>query len=386
MKQQQNLPDPQTLHKIWEEAYNYVIEKIRNNITFFTDGYPAPASTQNVYEKIANIEWTSSFYNGMLYLAYLHTKDTIFMAAAEKTLPDYQSRLEKRINTNTHDLGFLYILSAKAHFLITGSEEAKQTALDAADLLMERYSRQAGIIQAWGDLDDPQQRGRIIIDCLMNLPLLFWATEVTGNDVYKDAALNHLSQSRKTLIRADNTTFHTYYFDSESGTPLRGITAQGYSDDSCWARGQAWGIYGLALAYTYTQDTGCLEDSMRLADYFLAHLPDDLICYWDLIFTEGDEERDSSACAIAINGLLLLSSLLDKHDEKALWYRTKALAMLHKLCTSYTSASIPQSNGILLHAVYGKPNGAGIDECTIWGDYFYMEALGTLLGTAIQFW
>ncbi|MPN16027.1 Unsaturated chondroitin disaccharide hydrolase [bioreactor metagenome] len=125
---------------------------------------------------------------------------------------------------------------------------------------------------------------------------------------------------------------------------------------------------------------------MRLADYFLAHLPDDLICYWDLIFTEGDEERDSSACAIAINGLLLLSSLLGVHDAKALEYRTKALAMLLELCRNYTSASIPHSNGILLHAVYGKPNGAGIDECTIWGDYFYMEALGTLLGTAIQFW
>lgn len=383
---QQNLADSQTLHKIWEDAYNYAIEKTRSNIAFFSDGYPAPASTHNVYAKIANTDWTSSFYNGMLWLSYLHTKDDVFKAAAEHTLPDYQQRIKQRINTGTHDLGFLYILSAKAHYLITGSEEAKQTALDAADLLMERYSQASGIIQAWGDLDDSQQRGRIIIDCLMNLPLLFWATEVTGNAVYKDAALNHLSQSRKTLIRADNTTFHTYYFNTETGTPIRGVTAQGYSDDSCWARGQAWGIYGLALAYTYTHDTGCLKDAMRLADYFLAHLPDDLICYWDLIFTEGDEERDSSACAIAINGLLLLSSLLGVHDAKALEYRTKALAMLLELCRNYTSASIPHSNGILLHAVYGKPNGAGIDECTIWGDYFYMEALGTLLGTAIQFW
>ena len=383
---QQNLADSQTLHKIWEDAYNYAIEKTRSNIAFFSDGYPAPASTHNVYAKSANTDWTSSFYNGMLWLSYLHTKDDVFKAAAEHTLPDYQQRIKQRINTSTHDLGFLYILSAKAHYLITGSEEAKQTALDAADLLMERYSQASGIIQAWGDLDDPQQRGRIIIDCLMNLPLLFWATEVTGNAVYKDVALNHLSQSRKTLIRADNTTFHTYYFNTETGTPIRGVTAQGYSDDSCWARGQAWGIYGLALAYTYTHDTGCLKDAMRLADYFLAHLPDDLICYWDLIFTEGDEERDSSACAIAINGLLLLSSLLGVHDAKALEYRTKALAMLLELCRNYTSASIPHSNGILLHAVYGKPNGAGIDECTIWGDYFYMEALGTLLGTAIQFW
>ena len=372
--------------EFWERAYTYAIEKVRDNIPNFSDGYPAPSSNNNVYPKIANIEWTSSFWNGMLWLSYLHTRDEAFRHAGEATLEDYTTRLQNRIETNTHDLGFLYILSAKAEYLITHNENAKNTALLAADLLMERYHPKAGIIQAWGDLEDPNQRGRIIIDCLMNIPLLFWATEETKNPRYREAALSHLARTRETIIRSDATTYHTYYFDTETGNPLRGVTAQGYSDDSCWARGQAWGIYGLALAYTYTHDFGCLIDAKRLADYFLSHLPSDDVCYWDLIFTDGDEEHDSSASAIASCGLMLLASLLPEDDSDAVRYQNKALDMLASLSKSYTTQNNPESNGILMHAVYGKPNNAGVDECVVWGDYFYMEALGTVLGSANRFW
>jgi len=372
--------------EFWENAYKYAIGKVRQNMAIFSDGYPAPCSNNNVYPKIANSEWTSSFWNGMLWLSYLHTRDEVFRHAGEVTLEDYQNRLQKRIETNTHDLGFLYILSAKAEYLITQNQKARETALLAADLLMERYHPKAGIIQAWGNLEDPNQRGRIIIDCLMNIPLLFWATKETKNPTYREAALSHLARTRETIIRPDATTYHTYYFDTETGVPLRGVTAQGYSDDSCWARGQAWGIYGLALAYTYTLDNGCLVDAKRLADYFLSHLPSDDVCYWDLIFTDGDEERDSSASAIASCGLMLLASILPKGDCDGERYQRKALDMLSSLSNAYTTKDKAESNGILMHAVYGKPNNSGIDECVIWGDYFYMEALGTVLGSAIRFW
>ncbi len=370
----------------WQDAYAYAIEKVKGNLTYFRDGYPAPASVNEVYPKIANVEWTSSFYNGMLWLAYLHTKDNDFREAAEATLTDYQKRLDERIETGTHDLGFLYILSAKAHYLITGEEKARDVALQAADILMERYHPKAGIIQAWGDLTDPAQRGRIIIDCLMNIPLLFWATEVTGEQRYWDAAESHLQQTQRTIIRSDSTTYHTYYFDTDSGEPVRGDTNQGYSDDSCWARGQAWGIYGLALSYTYTQDASCIVDAKRLADYFLDHLPEDLVAYWDLVFTEGPEERDSSSAAIASCGLLLLSSLLEQTDPDRERYRIMAYSMLSSLTENYTSKSNSASNGILLHGVYGKPNNAGIDECVVWGDYFYMEALSMVTESGMCFW
>ena len=369
------------------DAFAYAIEKTRANIPTFSGGwYPAPASVGNVYPRIPNNEWTSGFWNGMLWLAYLQTKDEAFRTAAENTLADYRKRLDERIATNTHDLGFLYILSAKAQYLITGNEEAKDTVLLAADLLIERYHPKAGIIQAWGDLDDPAQRGRIIIDCLMNLPLLFWATEITGDQLYRLAALSHLDRTRETIIREDDTTFHTFYFDTKSGKPLRGTTHQGYSDGSCWARGQAWGIYGLALAYGYTGDPGCLTDAKRLANYFLDHLPEDRVCYWDLIFTQGSEERDSSAAAIAVQGLHLLASFLGGEDSDRQRYAHQADLILSSLVRGYTTRTVPESNGILLHAVYHKPNGIGVNECTVWGDYFYMEALGMKLHSAMTFW
>jgi unsaturated chondroitin disaccharide hydrolase len=378
--------DPQVSKETWEEAFRFAIQKVEENLETFCDGYPAPASIGNVYPKIANIEWTSSFYNGMLWLAFLHTKDEKFKCAAQATLSDYTNRVDKQINTNTHDLGFLYILSCKAEYLITKNEEAKETALKAADLLMVRYNETAKIIQAWGDLDDPNQKGRIIIDCLMNVPLLFWATEVTKNEKYRKAAINHIQQTRANIIREDDTSFHTFYFDTETGKPLRGVTNQGYSDSSCWSRGQAWGIYGLALAYSYTQDKGCLTDAKRLANHFLNNLPEDLICYWDLVFTQGEEERDSSAAAITVCGLLLLSKHLQDNDEYKVLYRNASLQILRSLSKHYTSKEDAHSNGILLHAVYGKPHNAGVDECNIWGDYFYMEALSQILDANPLFW
>ncbi|MGH0052702.1 MAG: glycoside hydrolase family 88 protein [Sphaerochaetaceae bacterium] len=372
--------------EFWEQAYAYAIDTVRSNLNIFIDEYPAPSSNNNIYSKIANTDWTNSFWNGMLWLSYLQSRESIFRKAAEHTLADYQKRLKERIFTNTHDLGFLYILSAKAEYLVTGNDKAKEIALVAADLLLERYHPKAGIIQAWGDLEDTNQQGRIIIDCLMNIPLLFWATEISKNIQYREVALSHLRRTRETIIRSDFSTYHTYYFNVNTGEALRGITAQGYSNDSCWARGQAWGIYGLALAYTYTQDTACLVDAKHLASYFLSHLPSDDVCYWDLIFIEGEEERDSSASAIASCGLLLLSALLPNNDPDKQRYHQKALDILASLAMHYTTKDVPDSNGILLHAVYGKPNNIGIDECVIWGDYFYMEALGTVLGSAIRFW
>ena len=152
------------------------------------------------------------------------------------------------------------------------------------------------------------------------------------------------------------------------------------------ARGQAWGIYGLALAYGYTGDPGCLTDAKRLANYFLDHLPEDRVCYWDLIFTQGSEERDSSAAAIAVQGLHLLASFLGGEDSDRQRYAHQADLILSSLVRGYTTRTVPESNGILLHAVYHKPNGIGVNECTVWGDYFYMEALGMKLHSAMTFW
>lgn len=364
------------LRPLFEQGLERALDRVEANLATFSPGlYPAPASVGLVYPAVPNVEWTSSFWTGMLWLAFEATGRSVFRDAALAQLPDFRARLDQRRATDTHDLGFLYTLAAVNAWKLAGDERARQMALKAADLLMVRYYEKAGVLQAWGNLNDPSLRGRIIIDCAMNLPLLFWASEQTGNGYYREGALQHLAQANRHLIRDNASSFHTYYFDVDSGKPLRGTTAQGYADDSCWSRGQAWGILGMPLNYRYTGDPSLLEVSRRLAHYFLNRLPEDQVCYWDLVFTSGPEERDTSGAAIAACGLLELARGLPVTDPLRSSYEGAALGTLASLVQKYTTVDQPHSNGLLTQAVYNKPKNEGVNECNIWGDYFYLEAL-----------
>jgi unsaturated chondroitin disaccharide hydrolase len=359
-----------------KKAIDHVLAKIDQNLERYTNKFPTACSTELVYGEIDNVDWTASFFTGMLWLAYDVTGDEKYRKVAEIHIQSFKERLEKRIHLEHHDLGFLYTLSCVSAYKLTGNEEAKNIALDAAKLLASRYYDKAEIIQAWGDLSDPAQRGRMIIDCNMNLPLLYWASEVTGDNSYKEMATKHIKQAAKYLIREDASSFHTYYMDTETGEPLYGNTKQGYSDESCWARGQAWGIYGFPLSYTYIKDWDLIELTKKVTNYYLNRLPEDGVCYWDLIFTEKDnEERDSSAAAIATCGLLEMIKFLPITDEYYEYYKNAAAKMLSSLITNYTTDINSEANGVLLHGVYYKGGNAGVDECCIFGDYYYFEAL-----------
>ncbi|HEX3046101.1 MAG TPA: glycoside hydrolase family 88 protein [Bacillota bacterium] len=369
-----------------KSAIDFVLSKIDENLDTFRNKFPAPASQNNIYPAVENVEWTSSFWTGMLWLAFEVTGNTKYREVAEGQLESYQRRVTEKIATDTHDLGFLYTLSCVAAYKLTGAQIAKATALQAADLLITRYFEKAGIIQAWGDLNDPEQQGRMIIDCCMNLPLLYWAAQITGNNRYYKIAYQHARQAASYLVREDGSTFHTFYMDVDTGQPRFGKTCQGYADDSCWARGQAWGIYGFALSYLYTGNSGFLNIGKKITHYFLNRLPEDQICYWDLGFTEGYEDRDSSAAAIAACGLLEFSKRLPLSDELKQIYENAALLIIRSLAENYTTLGLEKSNGILDHAVYNKPKREGVDECNIWGDYFYFEALVRLLKDWESYW
>lgn len=369
-----------------DRAIDYILFKIDHNLTEFAEKFPAPASKNNIYPALDNVEWTSSFWTGMLWLAYEVTGTLKYRQMAEAQLKSYQRRVAEKIHTDTHDLGFLYTLSCVAAYKLTGNQEAKEVALQAAKLLIDRFFKKAGIIQAWGDLNDPEQRGRMIIDCCMNLPLLYWAAQETGVNKYYEMGLSHARQAAHHLVREDASTYHTFYMDVETGEPRYGRTAQGFSDNSCWARGQAWGIYGFVLSYRYTRDPGFMDLNKKLIHYFLNRLPDDYVCYWDLIFNHGSEERDSSAAAIAACGLLEMSKYLPSADEGKLIYENAAFQIIRSLTENYITAEIKASNGILRHAVYSKPANEGVDECTIWGDYFYFEALVRLVKDWKPYW
>jgi unsaturated chondroitin disaccharide hydrolase len=360
------------------------LRTVRENIATFGDRYPADTTAGGTYPlrpatdglpEGANVGWTTSFWPGALWLAHDLTGDETFLRAALSHVDSFAERVERQIDMDTHDLGFLYTLSCVTAWRHAGVERARAAAVAAADHLLTRVLEPAGIIQAWGDLDDARQRGRTIIDSLMNTPLLFWASQTTGDPRYAVAARRHTRQLCDHILRPDGTTFHTFYWDPGTGEPLRGETEQGSADDSCWARGQAWGIYGFSLNYRYTGDPSLLTAAQRCADYLLAHLPADHVAYWDLVFADGSgQERDSSAAAIAVCGLLELAGQLPAGD-RADGYRGAAGRILRSLIDNYATARQPGSNALLLHGVYDKPKGVGVDEGNLWGDYFYLEAL-----------
>ena len=356
---------------------------IDSNMVRFSSVFPGDTTVDGVYEdrslpgypEGANAGWTTSFWPGMLWLAYEITGEHKYRDAGSDLVESFSHRLHQGIDLETHDLGFLYTLGCVVPWRATGNEVARTAALGAADHLMTRFLEPAGIIQAWGDLNDPDQRGRTIIDSLMNTPLLYWASEQTGDSRYRDAAYRHTIQLRDHIVRDDDSTFHTFYWDAETGEPLRGATEQGHADDSCWARGQAWGIYGFAINYRLSGDETLLAASVRCADYFLRHLPSDLVPYWDLALSEGvGEPRDSSAAAIAATGLLELAEQLGGAG-RAGEYRQIALDIIASLAATYSTHGATDASALIEQGVYNAPKQIGVDEGTLWGDYFYLESL-----------
>lgn len=260
-------------------------------------------------------------------------------------------------------------------YKLTGSEIAKKAALLAADKLMSRYQEKGQFIQAWGELG-AQDNYRLIVDCLLNIPLLYWASEVSGESKYKNIACNHYHTTINHAIRDDASAFHTFYFDNQTGEPLYGKTRQGYSDDSSWARGQAWLIYGIALNHSYSEQNTNLPVFKAVTNYFLNRLPQDFVCYWDLIFGDGSGQyKDSSAAAIAVCGMHLMSQYLPETDPFKQVYKYAQHAILGSLINNYSQLKTSGISALINEGVYSWHSGKGVNEGNIWGDYFYLEAL-----------
>lgn len=356
-------------------AMDRVADQVRCNMEYFGTRFPSSATRNQTYGVIDNIEWTDGFWTGLLWLCYEYTGDDAFKNLALKNVDSFLNRVEKRIELDHHDLGFLYSLSCVAGYKLTGSAEGRKAGLLAADKLMERFQEKGGFIQAWGELG-ARDNYRLIIDCLLNIPLLHWAFLETGNPVYRNAAMRHYEAACNNVIRDDASAYHTFYFDPETGEPLKGVTRQGYSDDSAWARGQAWGIYGIPLNYRYVKDDSAFNLFKGMTNYFLNRLPEDQVCYWDLIFTDGsNQSRDSSAAAIGVCGIHEMLKYLPEVESDKNTYRHAMHCILRSLMERYTAPEIKPGNPVLLHGVYSWHSGKGVDEGNIWGDYYYMEAL-----------
>ncbi len=365
-----------------KEAIDICIKQDKYILSEFTNKFKKAYSVNQFYEPVENDDWTTGFWTGELWLAYENSDEECFRTAAELQIDSFMNRIEKKISVDHHDMGFLYSPSCVAGYKLVGSETGKRAALLAADHLISRYHPIGEYIQAWGSMDSPDNC-RLIIDCLLNLPLLYWATEITGDLKYKDIAEKHIHTALKNVVREDYSTWHTFYFDLKTGEPSHGATCQGYRDGSAWARGQAWGIYGIALSYGYTKKQEYIDMFKNVTKFFLDRLPEDLVPYWDLEFTEGSAEpRDSSSAAIAVCGMLEMAKYLPEKDKE--YYTNIAKKIMKSLYDNYAVKDFKTSNGLLLHSTYSNHspyntcNHYGVDECNSWGDYFYLEALTRL--------
>lgn len=371
-------------------ALDTAAELVKKNTEDFFDCFPTANSENNFYGKSYNTDWTEGFWTGEVWLAYERCGDERLKEAALCQVESFLNRIENRINIDHHDMGFLYTPSCVAAYMLTGSEKGKKAALMAADNLMTRFQEKGQFFQAWGAMDD-RDNYRLIIDCLMNMPLLFWASEVTGDSRYSDKAKAHIKTAMDYVVREDNSTYHTYFFDPDTGESVRGVTNQGNRDGSAWARGQAWGIYGSALAYEKTGNEAYIDIFRRVADYFIEHLPEDLVPYWDFDFDTGSSEpRDSSAGVIAVCGMLEMAKRLPENEAR--YYTAAAKRILKAVMDMCAVESAQQSNGLLLHGTYARKtptnscHNGGVDECNTWGDYFYMEALTRLTKNWELYW
>lgn len=358
-----------------KNAIDLVIKQIDANMEYFKEKFPSSATKNNQYGIIENIEWTDGFWTGLLWLAYEYTGDEKYRELADKNVASFKNRVEKDIELDHHDLGFLYSLATVSGYKLTGSEDAREASIKAANKLISRYQEKGEFIQAWGELGS-KDHYRFIIDCLLNIPLLYWASDETGDAKYRNIANKHFVTSCNNVIRDDASAFHTFYMDNETGKPLRGVTRQGYSDDSAWARGQAWGVYGIPLNYRYTRNESCFNLYEGMTNYFLNRLPKDNVCYWDLIFNDGDDHsKDSSAVAIAVCGMHEMNKYLPEVDENKEVYKYAMHNILRSLMENYMNPEIEPGKPVLLHGVYSWHSGKGVDEGNIWGDYFFLEAL-----------
>ena len=327
----------------------------------------------NSWNFVPKEDWTSGFWPGTLWYLYEYTGNEKWKDEANK----FTGYLKPMAYTpaDNHDLGFMIYNSFGNGFRLTGDPEYKKVLLSAADTLSTLYNPKVGTILSWPAMVEKMNwPHNTIIDNMLNLELLFWASKNGGSDSLYDMANSHAEKTMENQFRPDFTVYHVVVYDSITGERIKRVTHQGYSDESLWARGQAWAIYGFTMTYRETRDERYLDFVQKVADVYLERLPEDLIPYWDFDAPNiPNEPRDASAAAITASALLELSTYV-KEKEKAMEYRNLATRMLETLSTdAYQSRS--KNSAFLLHSTGHMPNKSEVDASINYADYYYLEAL-----------
>lgn len=328
-----------------------------------------PATGQ--YEFSGSGWWCSGFYPGSLLYLYEQTRDAALYTEAERILKVLE---KEKYNTATHDLGFMLFCSFGNANRVAPKPEYKEILLTGAKSLSTRFNPKVGCIKSW---DSKPSDFLVIIDNMMNLELLFWATRVSGDSSFYKIAVTHANTTIKNHFRPDYSSYHVLNYNPETGAVQQKRTAQGAADESAWARGQAWGLYGYTVTYRETKDPKYLEQAQHIADFLLNHpnLPADKIPYWDFNAPGiPNALRDASAAAIMASALIELSGYVSPGESKR--YLDVAATILRSLSgTTYKAA--PGTNGgfILQHGVGHLPNKTEVDVPLTYADYYFIEAM-----------
>lgn len=318
--------------------------------------------------------WTSGFWAGILWYVYEGTGNEKIRIEAEKFTTELKTILNQPVKS--HDLGFIFNSSYGNGYRLTQNEEYKKVMQVAADSLAHLFNPNVGTILSW----PAQVRSKkffphnTIIDNMMNLELLFWASDYSADKKYETMAVSHADVTMKNHIRPDSTLYHVLVYDDKTGECIRKCTHQGYADNSGWARGQAWGIYGYTMCYRETGDEKYLQTAKELSAAYLKRLPADYVPYWDFDDPEiPNTVRDASAAAITASAFLELSGFQKNENEK-IFYRQEAEKMLFSLSSpAYFSGT--KNDAFLLHSTGNKPKNGEVDIPIIYADYYYIEAL-----------
>jgi rhamnogalacturonyl hydrolase YesR len=315
--------------------------------------------------------WTSGFFPGCLWLLYEYTGDAKWQEAARK----FTGNLEmEQYNGGTHDMGFKVFCSYGNGYRLTHDQHYKDVLLQSAKTLITRFNPRVGCIRSWDHHQEVWQYP-VIIDNMMNLELLFWATKASGDSTFYHIAVTHANTTMKNHFRADYSTWHVLNYDTTTGAIMDRHTHQGYAHESCWARGQAWGLYGFTMCYRETRDERYLARAEKMADFILNHanLPEDMIPYWDFDAPNiPNEERDASAGAIICSALYELSLYSGKSGKK---YRSAADKMLNVLSSDRYLAKAGGNWGFLLmHGVASRRSNSEVDKPLVYADYYFLEA------------
>lgn len=321
-------------------------------------------------------DWTCGFWPGILWYDYEFTKDEEIKRQAERFSEAIIPILDNK--NHSHDLGFMFFCSLGQGYRLTQNPEYKKQLLRAADSLALLYNPVVGTINSWpGMCKTKSWPHNTIIDNMINLELLFWAAKNGGSQRLYDIAKRHAEVTMENQFRDDYSTYHVVVYDTISGNRLARVTHQGYADESMWARGQAWAVYGFAMAFRETGEKAFLQTACKAADRLLENIPEDYVPYWD--YSDPDipnAPRDASAASVTASGLIELSQLVDD-AQLSEYYLGIAQKMLISL-SSEKYQSRDKNVAFLLHSTGHYPDGSEIDASIVYADYYYIEALHRL--------